>query len=94
MDHSTPHISSYRSIGLVLVALLFLTSITILVTWLDFGSLSVAVAMGVAFIKVGLVVTYFMHLKFDDLILRIFAGMVLLLLLLVFVITFFDYLFR
>lgn len=94
MDHSAPHISSYRSIGTVLVVLLFLTSITILVTWLDFGSLSIAVAMGIACIKVGLVMAYFMHLKFDQLILRIFAGMVFFLLLLVFVITFFDYLFR
>ena len=94
MDHSTPHISSYRSIGIVLVVLLFLTSITILVTWLDLGRLSVGVAMGIACVKVGLVVTYFMHLKFDHILFRILTGMVFLLLILVFVITFFDYLFR
>jgi len=94
MNHSIPHISSYRSIGTVLVALLLLTSVTILVTELDFGQFSVGVAMGIACFKVGLVVTYFMHLKFDHLLFRILAGMVGLLLLLVFVITFFDYLFR
>lgn len=94
MQHEKTHITSYRTHGVILVLLLFLTTITITVTWLDVGRLSVGVAMFVACIKVSLVLLYFMHLKFDELIFKIFAGMVILLLAVVFVITFFDYLFR
>jgi cytochrome c oxidase subunit IV len=94
MQHGDTHITSYRTHGIILVLLLFLTTITITVTWLDAGKLSVGVAMFVACIKASLVLLYFMHLKFDALIFKVFAGMVILLLAIVFVITFFDYLFR
>ena len=93
MEH-TAHITSYRTYGIILVILLFLTAITITVTWVDAGSLSIAVAMFIACIKASLVLLYFMHLKFDQLIFKVFAGMVILLLIVVFIITFFDYLFR
>ncbi len=94
MQQGETHITSYRTHGIILVLLLFLTTITITVTWLDAGKLSIAVAMFIACIKASLVLLYFMHLKFDALIFKIFAGMVILLLAVVFVITFFDYLFR
>jgi cytochrome c oxidase subunit 4 len=94
MEHTQTHITSYRTYGTILVLLLFLTAITITVTWIEAGSFSVGVAMLVACIKASLVLFYFMHLKFDALIFKIFAGMVVLLLTIVFVITFFDYLFR
>jgi len=94
MEHTGTHITSYRSYGIILVILLFLTALTITVTWFDAGQLSVGVAMFIACIKVSLVLLYFMHLKFDQLIFKIFAGMVILLLAIVFIITFFDYLFR
>jgi len=94
MEHTTPHITSYRSYGIILVILLFLTAITITVTWFDAGSLSVGVAMFIACIKVSLVLLYFMHLKFDELIFKILAAVVIMLLAVVFIITFFDYLFR
>ncbi|NVO09704.1 MAG: cytochrome C oxidase subunit IV family protein [Bacteroidales bacterium] len=94
MEHTSTHITSYRTYGIILVILLFLTSITITVTWFDAGRFSVGVAMFIACIKASLVLLYFMHLKFDQLIFKVFAGMVILLLAIVFVITFFDYLFR
>ena len=94
MEHTGSHITSYRTYGIILVILLFLTTITITVTWVDAGQLSVGVAMFIACIKASLVLLYFMHLKFDQLIFKIFVGMVFLLLAIVFVITFFDYLFR
>jgi len=94
MEHTGAHITSYRTYGIILVILLFLTALTITVTWVDAGSLSIGVAMFIACIKASLVLLYFMHLKFDQLIFKIFAGMVFLLLAVVFVITFFDYLFR
>lgn len=94
MEHDKIHITPYRVYSTVLVVLLILTALTILVTWLDFGKFAVAVAMLVACVKATLVLLYFMHLKFDAWIIKIFVALVFLLLLIVFVITFFDYLFR
>ncbi|RPH32023.1 MAG: cytochrome-c oxidase [Bacteroidales bacterium] len=94
MQHENTHITSYRAHGVILVLLLFLTAITITVTWFDAGSLSVGVAMFVASIKASLVLLYFMHLKFDQLVFKVFAAVAFLLLAVVFIITFFDYLFR
>ena len=94
MQHGEVHITSYRSHGVILVLLLFLTAITITVNWVDVGKLAIAVAMFVACVKATLVLLYFMHLKFDALVFKLFAAMIFLLLVVVFVITFFDYLFR
>jgi cytochrome c oxidase subunit 4 len=73
---------------------MFLTALTVTVTWVDAGQLAIAVALAIACIKVGFVLFYFMHLKFDMLLFKLLVGMVFLLILIVFVITFFDYLFR
>lgn len=94
MENDKVHITPYGVYKVVLVILLFLTAITILVTWFDAGSLAVAIALGVASIKATLVLLYFMHLKFDHWLIKVFVAMVFLLLVLVFIITFFDYLFR
>ncbi len=46
-------------------ALLVLTFVTVAVTWVDLGPLSVPVAIGIATIKAILVALFFMHLKYD-----------------------------
>jgi cytochrome c oxidase subunit 4 len=94
MEQEKVHITPYRVYATILVILLFLTAITILVTWIDAGAFAVAIAMGVACVKATLVLLYFMHLKFDNWLIKALVGLVVLLLLVIFVITFFDYLFR
>jgi cytochrome c oxidase subunit IV len=94
MEHTNTHITSYRTYLKILVALLFLTAITITVTWINAGQLAIVVALGIACFKASLVLLYFMHLKFDGLLFRILVGMVFFLIFIVFFITFFDYLFR
>ena len=47
-------------------ALIVLTVVTVLVSYAGLGKASLPVAMFVALIKAGLVVGYFMHLKYDD----------------------------
>jgi len=94
MEHTNAHITSYRTYKIILIALLFLTALTVTVTWVNAGQLAIAVALGIACIKASLVLLYFMHLKFDMLLFKLLVGMVFLLILIVFVITFFDYLFR
>lgn len=94
MSQDNHHITSYKAYGWVLVSLLFLTALTVYVTWIDFKALTIAVALIIASIKVTIVLTYFMHLKYDNIVLKLMVGMVFLLIACVFVITFFDYLFR
>jgi len=49
----------------VLAVLLVLTFLTVAVTWFDFGSMNLWIALGIALIKASLVALFFMHLKYD-----------------------------
>jgi len=94
MSNEHIHITPYRLIAKVLVVLLCLTFLTVYVTEFDLQAWNVGLALLVASIKVFLVLTYFMHLKYESLIFKLFVGMVFILLFLVIAITFIDYLFR
>jgi len=94
MKDTNAHISGYRELALILLGLLFLTFISVLITELHFGAFSVFVALAIASVKVYLVLLFFMHLKFESLLLKLMVGMVFMLFALVVIITFFDYLFR
>ena len=59
------HISSYKSLGLVLGALLILTGITVGASFVDLGHFNVWVALIIASIKGSLVLMYFMHMKYE-----------------------------
>lgn len=73
-EHVSP-VSLYNKI----IAILFvLTGLTYAVSYMDLGAASLTVAMMVALVKAGLVVAYFMHLKYDDKYhLFVFAGTIL-----------------
>jgi cytochrome c oxidase subunit 4 len=58
------------------------------------GAFTVALALILASIKVTIVLTYFMHLKFENMLLRLMVGFVFLLFAVVIGITFIDYYFR
>jgi cytochrome c oxidase subunit IV len=59
------HVSSPAMFMSVLLALLFLTFITVAVAQFDFGSANMLIAMGIASLKASLVIAFFMHLKYD-----------------------------
>ena len=63
---SKDHIIPFKTYFLVLISLLVLTVITVGVAQIDFGALNAFFAMLIATIKAGLVLLYFMHLKYDD----------------------------
>jgi cytochrome c oxidase subunit 4 len=96
MDRNVPesHITPYSVYGKVLVALLVLTFITISSVHLSLGSLAVAVVLVIACTKGSLVLTYFMHLKFDQPVFRAMLGVVILLFATFITLTLVDYLFR
>ena len=94
MDNHENHITPYSTNLKVLVALLFLTFITIAVTGIELGPLTVTVALLIACVKVGVVIAWFMHIKYEAPIFRYMIMGVFLLFLAIIVITFFDYAFR
>ena len=59
------HMTGPTLLFVILTALLFLTWLTVAVSYVDLGGLNVVVAMGVATVKGTLVALYFMHLRWD-----------------------------
>ncbi len=94
MHTDTVHITPYRTHAWVLITLLTLTFVTITVTWIDLSALTVLIALLIASVKAYIVLTYFMHLKFESTLFRAFVIMVLAIYALVIIGTFADYLFR
>ena len=88
------HIVPYKTFLLVLLALLAFTFISIGVTSYDLGPVTVLTALLLATFKTVLVLTYFMHLKWDVKMFGILVAAVLALIGVVIFITFLDYLFR
>jgi cytochrome c oxidase subunit IV len=60
------HVIPFKVYINVIVALLFLTVVTVAAARVDFGALNTIIAMLIASVKAGLVLAYFMHLKYDD----------------------------
>ncbi len=89
-----PHIIPYKTFLLVLLAVLAFTFISIGVTSYNLGPLTVLIALLLATFKTILVLTYFMHLKYDVKMFGILVAAVLALIAVVIFITFLDYLFR
>lgn len=94
MEDQKHHIVPYRTYVIILVILLIFTAISVAVTHIELGALTTFTALFLASIKTTLVLTYFMHLKFDQRILQIFVILVLAVFVSVIVITFLDYYFR
>lgn len=94
MENKTHHIVPYRTYIYVLIALLICTFISVAITNIELGELTVTGALLLASIKSTLVLTYFMHLKYDKPYIKIMVAFVFVVFVAVIVITFFDYLFR
>lgn len=94
MKNHDNHISSDTANLKVLLILLILTTLSILAIKIHIGAFTVALALLLASVKVTIVLTYFMHLKFENLLLRLMVGGVFLLFAIVIGITFIDYYFR
>jgi cytochrome c oxidase subunit 4 len=61
------HIASTRFYGGIFLALVFLTFVTVAVSYFDFGSANIVIALLVATLKASLVASFFMHLRHDKL---------------------------
>ncbi len=94
MSEEKHHIVPYRLYVIVLLALVFITFASIGITQIGIETYTVAGALIFAMAKSYLVLTYFMHLKYDNLYIRIMVAFVFLIFVVVIVITFLDYLYR
>ena len=61
------HIASNRFYVGIFAALIFLTIATVKVSYYDFGSANILIALVIATMKAGLVAAFFMHLRHDKL---------------------------
>jgi len=88
------HIVGYGKLALVWLALLVLTALTVLITRIELGGYKVLGALTIACLKSGLVIAFFMHMKYEGRLLRwlLFVALVTLAIFIGF--TFFDVLYR
>lgn len=89
-----PHIVKYKTYFFVLIALLVFTTISVLITEIELGKLAIVGALVLATLKSSLVLWYFMHLKYENKILRVMVGLVLFIFIAVVIVTFSDYSFQ
>lgn len=94
MAEQKAHIISYKTYLFVLLALITFTLLSVVVTEIHLGALSVFVALLFACLKTTLVLWYFMHLKFERRTYKVFLLLVLFVYIAVVVITMLDYIFR
>jgi len=94
MEQGEHHVVSYRKLTYVWLALLVLTALTVGVTRLDLGGYKVLGALAIASLKSGLVITFFMHMKYEGRLLRWLLFLALVTLAIFIGFTFFDVLYR
>lgn len=94
MENEKNHIIPYRTFIYVLAGLVTLTIISVTLTQISLGTLTVAAALLIAAIKSFFVLRIFMHLKFETRMFSIGVIAVTLLISVVIIITLLDYLFR
>lgn len=94
MSEEKHHVVPYRVYIIVLLALLALTFLSIGITSIELGAYTVAGAILFACIKSFLVLTYFMHLKYDKKYIVAMVGFVFAIFAVVLIITFLDYYYR
>jgi len=94
MEQEKNHIIPYRTFLIVLAVLITLTLISVAVTQIYLGTLTVAAALIIATVKSSFVLRVFMHLKFEKKMFAFGVIAVILLIAVVIAITLLDYLFR
>ena len=94
MEGEKHTIVSYRTFVLVWVALLGLTAITMWVWSARLGTTSLLVPLGIATAKGVLVLWFFMHLKYERMLVRVMLLFPILTLAVIIGLTFLDVLYR
>ena len=88
------HIVSYKKLAGVWLTLLVLTMATVAITRAELGAAKVWAALAIASLKSGLVIAFFMHMKYEARLFRIILFVALVTLAIFIGFTFFDVLYR
>ncbi len=94
MENDDHHIVPYRTFLIVLAVLIVLTLVSVVITKIYLGALTVFIALMIAVVKSSFVLRVFMHLKFESKFFTLMIVGVSLLIGLVIFGTISDYLFR
>jgi cytochrome c oxidase subunit IV len=94
MENEKNHIIPYRTFLYILVLLITLTLTSVAITRIYLGTFTVMLALLIAAVKSSFVLRIFMHLKFENKMFSIAVIAVILLISVVIIITFLDYLYR
>lgn len=91
---TAPSGSGYGVYILIWLTLLVFTGLTVAVAGVQLRFLAVVVALGIASVKSALVISYFMHLKYEDAFFKRIVLFIIAVLAVILVLTFSDVLFR
>ena len=94
MEESTHHIVSYWKLTTVWLLLLLFTGLTVWVAHLDIGIGHIWGALAIAALKAGLVIAFFMQMRYEGRLLRWLLFLALCTLAVFIGLTFFDLLYR
>jgi cytochrome c oxidase subunit 4 len=89
---SLAHVDPIKDYLVIWFLLLVLLVITVLVAFKDLGVLSMAVAMGVAVVKAGMVIWVFMGMRHSTRLMQVWASIALIFLFTMFLLALSDYL--
>lgn len=93
-EHDVDHGAGYGTYIVVWLSLIGLTAITVTAAGINLGSLALVVAMVIATTKTTLVMNYFMHVKYDSTVFRIFILVCVVIFITMITLTFFDLIYR
>jgi len=93
-EHENEHILSYSFLALILGALVLMTGVTVGVSYIDWGFLNVPIALFVASSKATIVLLFFMHIKYEGLVIKVSFISTMLVLAIMISFTFWDVAFR
>jgi cytochrome c oxidase subunit 4 len=88
------HGSGYGTYVMVWLGLVALTAVTVTIAGIHLGSLTLIAALTIAAVKTMLVVYHFMHVKFDNKIIKVFILICIAIFLTFWILTFSDLSFR
>lgn len=94
MSEQAKHHSGYLTYIFVWLALLVFTSITVTIAGINLGRYTLFIALLIAAIKSALVINIFMHIKFEEKIFKAFLALSGFTLLIIFILTFLDFIYR
>ncbi len=94
IEEEHDHQLSYRFLAFILGSLVLLTGLTVAVSYVDWGFLNVPIALFVASSKATLVLLFFMHIKYEGLVIKVSFISTVIFLAIMISFTFWDVAFR